>query len=261
MLSLIGDKRLRTIQRSLTIFKKKKKKKDAEPDQGNATADETVKAEDTEAEGSDAVGKSDKKAAPMGLKNLLVMIVVAIISIGCSFVFVTKFHSSKDVYDITSSDAAPTSESTGEGAESLQDDGKDSGTEDGAKSEKVKSKKKDKKKDGEDSEEESNSVLGKILVPMDSIVVNIGKVDSKRYLRVIISLEVKNEEVKKTIKANKVVFRDKLVSFLSSKSLEEISNRANHQELRIEIRDMLNSTLLESKDAISQVYFSDFIIQ
>ena len=38
-------------------------------------------------------------------------------------------------------------------------------------------------------------MLGKILVPMDSIVVNIGKVDSKRYLRVIISLEVKNSEI------------------------------------------------------------------
>ena len=104
-------------------------------------------------------------------------------------------------------------------------------------------------------------MLGKILVPMDSIVVNIGKVDSKRYLRVIISLEVKNSEIEGTIKSNKVVFRDKLVSFLSSKSLDEISDRANHQGLRAEIRDTLNSTLLESDDAISQVYFSDFIIQ
>ena len=197
----------------------------------------------------------------MGLKNLLVMIVVAIISIGCAFVFVTKFHSSKDVYGTISSDATP----TGEDAESLPDDGNGSDIEDGVESEKVESKKKDKKKDkkkgGEDSEEESSGLLGKILVPMDSIVVNIGKVDSKRYLRVIISLEVKDAEVEKTIKKNKVIFRDKLVSFLSSKSLEEISDRANHQGLRIEIMDTLNNTLLESKDAISQVYFSDFIIQ
>ena len=51
------------------------------------------------------------------------------------------------------------------------------------------------------------------------------------------------------------------MSVLSSKSLDEISDRANHQGLRVEIRDILNSTLLESDDAISQVYFSDFIIQ
>ncbi len=192
------------------------------------------------------------------------MIVVAIMSVGCAFIFVTRFHSSKDAYDMANSPVDPTSESTGEGAESSPDEDKDSDTEDDAKSEKVKSKKKDKGKDkkgNDESKEKSNSVLGKILVPMDSIVVNIGKVDSKRYLRVIISLEVKSSEVETTIKANKVVFRDKLVSVLSSKSLEEISDRANHQGLRVEIRDILNSDLLESDDAISQVYFSDFIIQ
>ncbi len=196
------------------------------------------------------------------------MIVVAIMSVGCAFIFVTRFHSSKDAYDMTNSTFDPTSESTGESAESSPDEGKDYDKEDDAKSEKIKSKKKDKKKDKEkdkkgndENKEKSNSVLGKILVPMDSIVVNIGKVDSKRYLRVIISLEVKNSEIEATIKANKVVFRDKLVSVLSSKSLDEISDRANHQGLRVEIRDILNSTILESDDAISQVYFSDFIIQ
>ena len=98
-------------------------------------------------------------------------------------------------------------------------------------------------------------------MPLDSLVVNIGKADSKRYLRVIISLEVENSEIEGMIKANKVVFRDKLVSFLSSKSLSEISARDNHQGLRAEIENILNSKLLGSDDAISQVYFSDFIIQ
>ncbi len=192
------------------------------------------------------------------------MIVVAVMSVGSAFIFVTKFHSSKDVYDTT---MAPASGSSGDGAE----DGNGLDTEKDGKAEKVKSKdkkkkkKKDKKKDKkegtEGNKEENNSVLDKILVPLDSIVVNIGKVDSKRYLRVIISLEVKNSEIKGTIKKNKVVFRDKLVSFLSSKNLTELSDRANHQKLRREIRNLLNSKVLESDNAISQVYFSDFIIQ
>ncbi len=245
------------LQGRLVIFKKKKKEKNVEPDQGEATADDTV-----EAEGSEAVGSGNKDAKKIDLKNLLVMIVVAVISVGCAFIFVTRFHSSEGAYDMTNSADTNTSESesTGEGAESGTEDVNGSDTEDDAKSEKVKSNKKDKKGDDE-NKEKSSSVLGKILVPMDSIVVNIGKVDSKRYLRVIISLEVKNSEIEGTIKSNKVVFRDKLVSFLSSKSLDEISDRANHQGLRAEIRDTLNSTLLESDDAISQVYFSDFIIQ
>ena len=39
------------------------------------------------------------------------MIVVAIMSVGCAFIFVTRFHSSKDAYDMTNSTVDPTSES------------------------------------------------------------------------------------------------------------------------------------------------------
>lgn len=190
------------------------------------------------------------------------MIVVGVISVVCAFVFVTKFYSSKGVYDITKSADASTSGSSSDGAESDLEDGNNVDTMKDGKSEKVKSKSKKKDKKGNDeNKEKSDNVLGKILVPMDSIVVNIGKVDSKRYLRVIISLEVKNREIKETIKKNKVVFRDKLVSYLSSRNLSEVSDQANHQGLRTEIKDLLNSALLGSDDAISQVYFSDFIIQ
>ena len=199
----------------------------------------------------------------MGLKNILVMIVVTVLSVGSAFIFVTRIYSSKDDYAITVSSA----DSSGAGVENISEDGKGADTEKSVKPEKVKkknkkkNKKKDKKGDDENKEKSSNNVLGKILVPMDSIVVNIGSVDSKRYLRVIISLEVKNSEIEGTIKANKVVFRDKLVSFLSSKELSEMSDRANHKGLRVEIRDLLNSDLLGIDDGISQVYFSDFIIQ
>ena len=203
----------------------------------------------------------------MGLKNILVMIVVTVLSVGSAFIFVTRIYSSKDDYAITVSSA----DSSGAGVENISEDGKGADTEKSVKPEKVKKKnkkknkkkdkKKDKKGDDENEEKSSNNVLGKILVPMDSIVVNIGSVDSKRYLRVIISLEVKNSEIEGTIKANKVVFRDKLVSFLSSKELSEMSDRANHKGLRVEIRDLLNSDLLGIDDGISQVYFSDFIIQ
>jgi len=191
------------------------------------------------------------------------MIVVTVLSVGSAFIFVTRIYSSKDDYAITVSSA----DSSGAGVENSSEDGKGADTEKSVKPEKVKKKnkkkdkKKDKKGDDENEEKSSNNVLGKILVPMDSIVVNIGSVDSKRYLRVIISLEVKNSEIEGTIKANKVVFRDKLVSFLSSKELSEMSDRANHKGLRVEIRDLLNSDLLGIDDAISQVYFSDFIIQ
>ena len=194
------------------------------------------------------------------------MIVVAVIAVGCAFIFVTRIHSPKDVYDITQSADASASEPSSDDAGYNPADGNDSNTEKGDKSEEAKSKinDKEKKKDKKgknDESEKSNSVLGKILVPMDSIVVNLGKVDSKRYLRVLINLEVKNSEIADAVKANKVVFRDKLVSYLSSKNATEVSTQASHHGLRTEIKNILNSELLGSGDAISQVYFSDFIVQ
>jgi len=194
------------------------------------------------------------------------MIVVAVIAVGFAFIFVTRSHSPKDVYDIATSADASASEPSNDDTGNNTTDGNDSNTEKDEKSEETKSKIKDKEKkkdkiDNNDESEESNSVLGKILVPMDSIVVNLGKVDSKRYLRVLMSLEVKNSEIEETVKANKVIFRDKLVSYLSSKNVSEVSTQEGYNGLRTEIKNILNSELLESDDAISQVYFSDFIVQ
>ncbi len=183
---------------------------------------------------------------------------VGVVAVGSAFIFVTRVYSSKDAYNITNSVDASTIDST-VAKEDLKSD-----TEKMEVSEREKSGSKDEKKDsnkGDSGNQKSNSVLGKILVPMESIVVNLGKVDSKRYLRVIISLEVNSGETEQTIKDNKVVFRDKLVSYLSSKSISEISTQDSQLKLRTDIKNILNGELLDSDDAIMKVYFSDFIIQ
>ncbi len=183
------------------------------------------------------------------------MVVVGVIAVGSAFIFVTRVYSSKDVYNITNPVDVSTIDST-EVKDELKAD-----TEEMKVSEKEKSESKDEKKDSGNGDQKSDTVLGKILVPMESIVVNLGKVDSKRYLRVIISLEVNSGETEQTIKDNKVIFRDKLISFLSSKSVSEISVQDSQHRLRKNIKDILNSELLSSEEAITQVYFSDFIIQ
>jgi flagellar basal body-associated protein FliL len=127
------------------------------------------------------------------------------------------------------------------------------------KAKKAESKSKEKKSDI-DNDVKSNSLLGNIIVPMDSIVVNLGSIDSRRYLRVIISLEVNNSETENVINKNKIIFRDKLVSYLSTKGAKEIGTLDSQIKLRSEIKDNLNK-LLGSDNAITQVYFSDFIVQ
>ncbi len=174
------------------------------------------------------------------------MVVIGAIAVGSAFIFVTRVYSSKDVYNITNPVDASDIDSTAVKADLKAD------TEKMEAAEKEKSNSKDAKEDnnkGDSDNQKSNSVLGKILVPMESIVVNLGKVDSKRYLRVIISLD------------NKVIFRDKLISYLSSKSISEISTQDSQFKLRTDIKDLLSGELLGSDEAITQVYFSDFIIQ
>ncbi len=108
-------------------------------------------------------------------------------------------------------------------------------------------------------EEEADGIQDSILVPRESIVVNLGGIDSNRYLRIKISLEVDNEEAQKKISEKTVILRDKIISFFSTKTVKDIDTEGLFK-LRLEIKDLLNK-FLGSGDIIKQVYFSDFIVQ
>ncbi|MBT5307416.1 MAG: hypothetical protein HOL31_20345 [Candidatus Scalindua sp.] len=189
------------------------------------------------------------------LKSTLAIAVTTVISIGCAFIFVTKIYNSKDVYDITNvADASSINDSESAPKENIEANPE--------KNEDKKEKSKDKKEEGNTkNSEKSSNALSKILVPMDSIVVNLGKIDSRRYLRVLISLEVDNIETEKEVKKNKERFRDKLISFLSTKSPKEIGSPSNQSLLRTKIKDLLNKEFFKAAEVITKVYFSDLIIQ
>jgi flagellar basal body-associated protein FliL len=190
----------------------------------------------------------------------MVMAVVALIAVGCAFMFVTRIYSSKGAYEaINVADASTVDAMTSDGT-SKKIEAEIKKKEEAKKAE-SKSKEKEKEEKGDiDKVVKSNNLLGNIVVPLDSIVVNLGSVDSRRYLRVIISLEVDNSETEKVIKANKIIFRDKLVSYLSTKDAKAIGTQDSLVRLRLEIKDILGK-LLGSDNAIRQVYFSDFIVQ
>ncbi len=192
----------------------------------------------------------------------MIMATVALIAVGCAFMFVTRIYSSKDAYEaISVADASTVDAMTVDDTSSIPTKNIEAKLEKKEEAKKTESKSKEKKKKSDiDNDVKSNSILGNIVVPMDSIVVNLGSVDSRRYLRVIVSLEVDNSETEMVIKENKIIFRDKLVSYLSTKDSKEIGTQDSLIKLRSEIRNILNK-LLGSDNAITQVYFSDFIVQ
>ena len=98
------------------------------------------------------------------------------------------------------------------------------------------------------------------MVPFESVVVNLGGVDSRRYLRVQINLETSNENAQNKLNEMMVILRDKIISILSKKTSKDLKSEGNLFKLRLEIKNILND-LLGSNNIIKKVYFSDFIVQ
>ncbi|MFQ5962961.1 MAG: flagellar basal body-associated protein FliL [Candidatus Scalinduaceae bacterium] len=187
------------------------------------------------------------------------MSVIAIISIVCSFVFVTKLSTPFGEYDFETQDvgsAYTTEETIGVQGEDTKIESK----------KKKKSAKETESKSAEKSgvknnnEEIKNAQDKFIIMPMEKIVVNLGGVDGRRYLRVQINMEIKNEESQNIVNKNMVILRDKMISFLTIKTTNEIEMGGDLFKLRLEIKNILNK-LLGSNDIIKQIYFSDFIVQ
>ncbi len=114
--------------------------------------------------------------------------------------------------------------------------------------------------DDVNNEEEAGDIQDSIVVPLKSIVVNLGGIDSNRYLRIQVSLEVDSEDTKKMIGEKMVIIRDNIISFFSTKTVKDLVMEEGLGKLRLEIKDSLNK-LLGSSNMVRQIYFSNFIVQ
>ncbi|MCP5006848.1 MAG: hypothetical protein GY941_23315 [Planctomycetes bacterium] len=242
--------------------KKKKGKEENQEEQANETGEKEKPEEGAvSADGNEGASAGKAKPDAPDLKPTLIIAVIAMISVVFAFVFVSKMNSTPivneaDVEETESGDVTSDSESG------------DAPKVDADKREKKKKKKEGKDEKGEDAgdsdgesgvEGEAES-QGNIIVPLESIVVNLGGIGSRRYLRVLINLEVANEEAKGKINEKIVMLRDKMISLLSAKSAKEIETEGDLLRLRLEIKNILNE-VLGAEEIIIQVYFSDFIIQ
>jgi flagellar basal body-associated protein FliL len=95
---------------------------------------------------------------------------------------------------------------------------------------------------------------------LESIIVNLDDAGLRRYLKITMHFEIKNDEIAALLNENRVTVIDKLIVILSSKKLDEIGGYEQKTQLKREIRDEMN-VLLNVKDAVQQVYFSEFMVQ
>ena len=188
-----------------------------------------------------------------GNKTIMMMGIVILISVGCAFVFVSKVYPSL-TGNVAPDALVPENEASGETAEAQTVKQPETKKEPASASKKKEEKGKEGKEGKEGAEKE-----GSLIVPVDTIVVNLSGSNGRRYLKAKINLEAKDGEVKKLIESKSIQIKDRLISILSSKTLEDIDGLEAQENLRKETKDAVDVVL--KVEGVLQVYFTEFVVQ
>ncbi len=100
--------------------------------------------------------------------------------------------------------------------------------------------------------------LGPIYA-INPFVINLAGSGGKRFLRVKMDLELKNQTIFEQVHAQLPRVKDKILTILSSKKFEDINTVEGKSNLRAEIAARIDT--LFSKGAVTNVYFTEFVIE
>lgn len=205
-------------------------------------------AEKSESEKTPSIEEQKSPEQPTGGKKgnraIIMMGIVVLVSVGCAFLFVSK------VYPSLIGRSPNGIEQEGNQAENTQ-------LSQTVQPDEANIKPVSKKK-GEENKEPIEEV--NLIVAVDTIIVNLSASNGRRYLKVKINLEAKDEDVRKKIESKPVQIKDRLISILSSKTLEDVDGLEGQENLRNEIKGALD-VILKTEGGILQVYFTEFVIQ
>jgi flagellar FliL protein len=110
----------------------------------------------------------------------------------------------------------------------------------------------------EETAEDGLEAMG-AMFPLETFIVNLADEKGKRYLRVKMQLELKAGEPVETLENRLVQVRDIILMILPTKQFHEIRSVDGKTQLRQEIMDRLNALL--KKEAINNIYFTEFVVQ
>lgn len=97
------------------------------------------------------------------------------------------------------------------------------------------------------------------MYPLDGFTINLLSDSGRRYLKVTINLELKDEETAAELEAKSPVIRDIMIRVLTSKTLEEIATAKGKDKLKDQLVNQINLRLQDGE--IKNVYFVEFVIQ
>ncbi len=97
------------------------------------------------------------------------------------------------------------------------------------------------------------------FLQLNPFVVNLADPTGRRYIRVKIALELKDEQTLSEANDRIPQINDTIIMVLSSKTVEEVLAPEGKAELRFEIMNKLNQLLGPGK--VRGVYFTQFVVQ
>ena len=180
---------------------------------------------------------SEESAPPKGGKLKLIIIIAAVLVIGGGAAAYFLFFKAP----ATTEEVEPA-----EGEEVEPDEGEEVEPDEGGK-------------EGETTKTTPKLKEG-IIFPLEHFIVNVNDSSgSIRYLKIEIKLELENSDMQAEVENRSPKIRDSVVTILTNKSVDDVSDTKGKQKLKEEIRARINSFLTLGK--IQEVYFTDFIIQ
>lgn len=93
----------------------------------------------------------------------------------------------------------------------------------------------------------------------DQLIVNLSSQSGRRYLKTTINAELSSEQLVLELDTKKPAIRDTLISVLSSKTYEEIATSKGKENLKNELVERINESLVDGK--IVNLFFTDFTVQ
>ena len=100
------------------------------------------------------------------------------------------------------------------------------------------------------------------LGPIFSIkpfIINLAGSGGKRFLRVKMELELKDQAIFEQARAQLPRVKDKILAILSVKKFEDINTLEGKNKLRAEVAAAIDALL--SKGAVTNVYLTDFVVE
>lgn len=98
------------------------------------------------------------------------------------------------------------------------------------------------------------------ILNMEPFIVNLADPSGKRYLKLTLAVDAKDEAMKADIEARLPQIRDSILLLLTSKTFEEISTVAGKLRLKNEVLKIINRSL-GGQTTVHAVYFTEFVIQ